>query len=64
MGWQWHQLDYVQIICTSLQTDNNLVSQFASGQVLFLKPDQQRQSTEGNRIYWFINISSKDVEST
>jgi len=20
MGWQWHQLDYVQIICTSLQT--------------------------------------------
>jgi len=23
MGWQWHQLDQVQIICTSLQTDNN-----------------------------------------
>jgi len=21
MGWQWHQLDDVQIICTSLQTD-------------------------------------------
>jgi len=21
--WQWHQLDYMQIICTSLQTDNN-----------------------------------------
>jgi len=23
MGWQWHQLDYMQIICTSLQTDNH-----------------------------------------
>jgi len=20
MGWQWHQLDYMQIICTLLQT--------------------------------------------
>jgi len=23
MGWQWHQLDHVQIICTSLQTDSH-----------------------------------------
>ena len=23
MGWQWHQLDHMQIICTLLQTDNN-----------------------------------------
>jgi len=23
--WQWHQLDYMQIICTSLQTDNHTV---------------------------------------
>jgi len=21
-GWQWHQLDHLQIICTSLQTDH------------------------------------------
>jgi len=21
MGWQWHQQDHMQIICTSLQTD-------------------------------------------
>jgi len=21
MGWQWHQLDHIQIICTLLQTD-------------------------------------------
>jgi len=23
MGWQWHQPDDMQIICTSLQTDNH-----------------------------------------
>jgi len=23
MGWQWHQLDHIQIICTLLQTDNH-----------------------------------------
>jgi len=23
MGWQWHQMDHIQIICTSLQTDNH-----------------------------------------
>jgi len=23
MGWQWHQLGHMQIICTSLQTDNH-----------------------------------------
>jgi len=22
MGWQWHHLDHIQIICTLLQTDN------------------------------------------
>jgi len=22
-GWQWHQLDHMQIICTTLQTDNH-----------------------------------------
>jgi len=23
MGWQWHQLDYMQIVRTLLQTDNH-----------------------------------------
>ena len=23
MGWQWHLLDHMQIICTSFQTDNH-----------------------------------------
>ena len=24
MGWQWHQLDRIQIICTLFQTDNHV----------------------------------------
>jgi len=23
MGWQWHQLNHMQIVCTLLQTDNH-----------------------------------------
>ena len=23
LGWQWHQLDLMQTVCTSLQTDNH-----------------------------------------
>jgi len=24
LGWQWHQLDHMQTICTSLQIDNHI----------------------------------------
>jgi len=24
VGWQWHQLDHMEIICTPLQTDNHV----------------------------------------
>ena len=30
-GWQWHQLDLVQTICTSLLTDNHTNTQCCSG---------------------------------
>jgi len=49
-GWQLHQLDHMQIICTSLQTDNHASTSlliFFTGRMLFLTPNQQRQSTEG-----------------
>jgi len=39
MGWQWHQLDHMQIICTSLQTDDhasNSSLNFFTGRVLFV----------------------------
>ena len=35
MGWQWHQLDHMQIICTSLQTDNHA----STSQLSFYRPD-------------------------
>ena len=44
IGWQWHQLDRMQIICTLLQTDN------ISSLIRLDAPNQQCQSNEGN--YW------------
>jgi len=44
--WQWHMQ-----ACTSLQTDNHAstpVTQFFTGRMPFLPPNQQHQSTEGN----------------
>jgi len=53
MGWQWHQLDHMQINCTSLQTDNHASTSSLSfyRQDAFLMPNQQHQSTEGSFIY-------------
>jgi len=34
IGWQWHQLDHMQIICSSAQTDKH-----ASTSPLFYRPD-------------------------
>ena len=45
----WHQLDHMQVICSSLHTDNHASTtslMFFTGQMLFLQPNQQRQSTE------------------
>ena len=48
MGWQWHQLHHMQIIFL-LQTEprQHLITQFFTGRILFLMPNQQSQSTEG-----------------
>jgi len=34
MGWQWHQLDHMQIICTLLQTDNHASTYLMTLQLL------------------------------
>jgi len=50
IGWQWHQLDHMQIICTSLQTDKHASTtplEFFTGRMLFMMPIQQCQGTEG-----------------
>ena len=50
-GWQWHQLDHMQTICTWLQSDNHTKTTSLN----FYSPDavpdanQQCQSTEGNK---------------
>jgi len=47
--WQWHQLGHLQV-CISLQTDNHASTtplKDFTGQMPFLPPNQQRQSTEG-----------------
>jgi len=59
--WQWHQLGRMQV-CTSLQTDNHASTRllFFTGQMPFLPPNRQCQSTEGiclyiivkNNCYW------------
>jgi len=48
MGWQWHQLDNMQIVCTLLQSDNHASAslKFFTGWMPFLPPNQQCQSTE------------------
>jgi len=49
MGWQWHQLDRMQIICISLQTDNHARTsplKFMQAKCMFfVTPNQQHQST-------------------
>jgi len=45
--WQWHHLGHMQV-CTSLQTTTPTpITQFFTGRMPFLPPNQQRQSTEG-----------------
>ena len=56
-GMQWHQLDHMQTVCASLQTDNhtNTPSLNFTGQMLFLPPNQQWQSTEGKDLSCYSN---------
>jgi len=52
-GCQWHQLDHMLIICTSLQSDNLASTSslsFFKACMLFLTPNQQHQNTESNYI--------------
>ena len=52
IGWQWHQLDHMLIICTSLQRDNHASTSslnFLRAGCSFGRPTVlKNQSTEGN----------------
>ena len=56
LGWQWHQLDDMHF-APDRQSHQHLITQYFTGRVLFLMPNQQCQSTEGTStaytsIYW------------
>ena len=47
--WQWHQLAYSSLhLAPDRQPRQHLTTQFFTGRMPFLPPNQQRQSTEGN----------------
>jgi len=50
-GWQWHQLDHMQTICSScsiqMKTTSTPHHSIFTSRMLFLTPSQQRQSNEG-----------------
>ena len=51
MGWQWHQQHHMQIICTSLQTDNHSSTSplsFFKGRIPFLAPQPQALKARDN----------------
>ena len=50
MEWQWHQLDHMQITCTSVHTGITMPIPYHSvftGRMPFLPPNKQCRSTEG-----------------
>jgi len=54
MGWQWHQLDHMQINLHSVAAHWITIPvrhhSVFTGRMPFLLPNQQRQSTEGSKI--------------
>ena len=63
--WQWHQLGHMQV-CTLLQTDNHAsqpTTQFFTGRMPFLSPNQQRQSTEGTNLLTYYTNRKKSLAS-
>jgi len=56
MGWQWHQLGRMQIICVSLQIDNHnsaSLLNFFTGLTLFLTPTN---SVKAQSDIWLIIV--------
>jgi len=51
-GMQWHQLGHMQTLLKTDDHTNTSSLNFFTGQMLFLAPNQQCQSTEGT---WILN---------
>jgi len=54
LGWQWHQLDHVQTICTSLQTDINT----NTSSLNFHRPDALPDAKPTVSKHWRPNLLS------
>jgi len=57
--WQWHQLGDMQV-CTSLQTDSRASTpplSFFTGWMPFLPPNQQHQSSEGQKHWQQVTVN-------
>jgi len=63
IGWQWHQLDHMQIICTSRQMHNHGRTSslnFFTGQILFLTQSNSVKALKVKRIH--ISNSTKNED--
>ena len=63
MGWQWHQVDHMQIICTSLQTDNHPSTSLLS----FYRPDALPATQPTASKHWrlrqkAVNVSKNSIK--
>jgi len=62
MGCQWHQLDHMQIICTSLQTDNHAstspLTKFLQAGCPFCRPNNVKASNSVKALCCIIDIFS------
>jgi len=48
--WQWHLLGYMQVCTPCRQLRQHPTTQFFTGRMPFLTPNQQHQSTEGTTV--------------
>jgi len=56
LGWQWHQLDHMQTICTSLQIDNHTNTSLLNYYRLDALPDAQLTVSKHWRVkHWRIS---------
>jgi len=55
MGWQWHQLDHTQIICTSFETDNHTSTSWLNFHRQDALPDAQPTVS---KYWWQIYVTS------
>jgi len=62
MGWQWHQLGHMQIICTSLQTDNHASTSPLRWYIMTSYPHQPLKFQTFKNPKWWMTTILKTVK--